>query len=138
MKYVANSFNCHISKLPNGFVINRVDQLDSAFAEIVVVTRSGRQHNERVEFALTSVASDIHSKSITVRPIPASEQLLVTLPENTNTTALSTIRLYSHIGALALQSLAQGNELSFDVRGLATGTYALQVGSSFIPVLIVR
>jgi hypothetical protein len=62
--------------------------------------------------------------------------LFVTLP--VNTAASPTIRLYSSIGILVLRSIAQGNELSFDVSGLAAGTYALQVDSLFIPVLIVR
>jgi hypothetical protein len=136
MKYVANSFNCYIREHTNGFVVNRVDHQDSAFAEVAVVTRSGRQHHERIEFAATSVASDTHNDGITVRPIPASEQLFVTLPANT--AASPTIRLYSSIGILVLQSIAQGNELSFDVSGLAAGTYALQLDSLFIPVLIIR
>jgi hypothetical protein len=136
MKYVANAFNCYIREHTNGFVVNRVDHQDSAFAEVAVVTRSGRQHHERIEFAATSVASDTHNDGITVRPIPASEQLFVTLPANT--AASPTIRLYSSIGILVLQSIAQGNELSFDVSGLAAGTYALQLDSLFIPVLIIR
>ena len=136
MKYVASSFNCYIRQHTNGFVVNRVYHQDSAFAEVAVVTRSGRHHHERIEFATTSVASDTHNDGITVRPIPASEMLFVTLP--VNTAASPTIRLYSSIGILALQSKAQGNELSFDVSGLAAGTYALQVDSLFIPVLIVR
>lgn len=136
LKYIANSFNCIIQEGVNDFIIHRNNPKDSAFADVVAVSYSGNQKLERVVFATTTVASDNRSIDVTVRPIPASEKLVVTVQADTPTP--HTVRLHSPFGILVRKTIAFENEFSLDVQDFASGTYVLQVDLSFIPVVIVR
>lgn len=136
LKYIAASTNCVAVGRINGFTVVRAKNADSAFADIVVITQSGRHHQERIMFRSTSVPEMRTSTAYSLHPNPAADQ--VTIVAHHNVTIPLHIDVSDITGLVVMRAVTSSAECTLDVRHCAPGAYIVTINDQVIPVMIIR